>query len=267
MRAYRLPGAAREPERLEGAEGAALWEAGAASIALDGDDVVAYFEAPATAHLPAGGAWEDVDEADHVAAYHAGLEAVRIGPLVVAPTHRDVALHPGETVVWLDPGMAFGTGHHETTRLALAALGRLDLVGRRVLDVGAGSGLLAIAADRLGAAEAIGLDIDPDTVAVARANAATNRSRARFVAGGFGEVPIAAPVDVLVANLYAELHVAFLPGYVAATAPGATLLLTGILEPRDALVRAAIARHAGAFDAVTWARDDVWWLVDLRRRA
>ncbi|MDF1524159.1 MAG: 50S ribosomal protein L11 methyltransferase, partial [Trueperaceae bacterium] len=119
---------------------------------------------------------------------------------------------------------------------------------------------------RLGAAEAFGLDIDPDTVAVARANAATNRSRARFVAAGFGEVPMVPPVDVLVANLYAELHAAFLPGYAAATVPGATLLLTGILESRDALVRAALAAAADVFDEVAWERDDAWWLVELRRR-
>ncbi|MDF1522944.1 MAG: 50S ribosomal protein L11 methyltransferase, partial [Trueperaceae bacterium] len=133
MKAYRLPGAAREPERLEGAEGAVLWDAGATSIAVDGDDVVAYFEAPATGHLPADGAWEDIDEVDHVAAYHAGLQAVAVGPLVVAPTHREVTLQPGQTVVWLDPGMAFGTGHHETTRLALAALARLDLA---IVEIG-----------------------------------------------------------------------------------------------------------------------------------
>ena len=163
----------------------------------------------------------------------------------MAPTHREVVLEAGQTVVWLDPGMAFGTGHHETTRLALEALAGLDLAGRRVLDVGAGSGLLAIAADRLGAADAWGLDVDPETVAIARANARANRSRARFVAGGFGAVRVDPPVDVLVANLYAELHAAFLPGYAAVTAPGADLLLTGILDPRDALVRTALAAQDG----------------------
>jgi len=140
-------------------------------------------------------------------------------------------------------------------------LGRVPLAGRRVLDVGAGSGLLAIAADKLGAADAWGLDVDPDTVPVAQGNATLNRSRARFVHGGFGEVPIEPAVDVLVANLYAELHAAFLPGYAAAVAPGADLLLTGVLHPRDALVRAALPPGLALVDE---RRDGDWWLLHLR---
>lgn len=265
MKAYRLTGAARDPLAAEGALAAALWDAGATGVAEEGPDLVAYFVDAPAGSLPSGGAWEELADVDHVAAYHAALGAVDVGPLVVAPTHRDATLRPGQTVVWLDPGMAFGTGHHETTRLALEALGRLDLRGRRVLDVGAGSGLLAIAADRLGAADAWGLDVDPDTVPVARANARANFSRARFVAGGFGEVPVAEPVDVLVANLYAELHAAFLDGYLAVVAPGADLLLTGILDPRDALVRAAVAACGDAVATVGWVRDGDWWLAHLRR--
>ncbi len=264
MRAYRVR-AGRHPLASEGALAGALWDAGASGVAEDGEDLVGYFAAEPTSALPDEGAWEDVDDVDHVAAYHQALLPVDVGPLVVAPTHREVVLRAGQTVVWLDPGMAFGTGHHETTRLALEALASLDLTGRRVLDVGAGSGLLAIAAERLGAADAWGLDVDPETVAVARDNARANRSRARFVAGGFGDVPIDPPVDVLVANLYAELHAAFLPGYVAAAARGADLLLTGILDPRDALVRAAVAAQGDGLETVAWRRDGDWWLVHLRR--
>ena len=265
MKAYRLAGAGRDPLASEGPLASALWDAGAAGVAEEGSDLVGYFEFEAGMALPDGGTWEDVDDLDHVAAYHRALVAVEVGPLVVAPTHREVVLKAGQTVVWLDPGMAFGTGHHETTRLALAALTSLELVGRRVLDVGAGSGLLAIAADRLGAADAWGLDVDAETVAVARANARANRSRARFVAAGFGDVPVDPPVDVLVANLYAELHAAFLPGYAAVTTPGADLLLTGILDGRDGLVRAALTRQSGLLDVVAWRRAGDWWLVHVRR--
>lgn len=265
MRAYRLAGAGRDPLATEGAVASALWDAGAAGVAEEGADLVGYFVVEPTAVMPDGGTWEGVDDVDHVAAYHRALFPVDVGPLVVAPTHREVVLKAGQTVVWLDPGMAFGTGHHETTRLALGALARLDLVGRRVLDVGAGSGLLAIAADRLGAADAWGLDVDPETVAVARENARANRSRARFEAGGFGDVPIDPPVDVLVANLYAEFHAAFLPRYAAVTTPAADLLLTGILDPRDALVREALAEQRASLDTVAWRRDGDWWLVHVRR--
>jgi ribosomal protein L11 methyltransferase len=267
MKAYRLMGIGRDPLAAEGAPAHALWEAGASGVEFVNDDLVGFFASAPTGPLPEGGRWEAVDTSDHVAAYHRTLVAVDVGDLVVAPTHRDVTLRPGQTVVWLDPGMAFGTGHHETTRLALEALTRLELRGRHVLDVGSGSGLLAIAADRLGAADAWGLDVDAETIAVATANARANRSRVRFVAGGFGEVDIPGPVDVLVANLYAELHVAFMPIYAATTCSGADLLLTGILHPRDALVREAVSAHASAFETVAWERASEWWLVHLRRRS
>jgi len=283
MRAWRLAGAAAEPLAEEGAAAAALWDAGAGAVWIDGADLVGYFD-DASGPPPGGGRWEAVDDADHVGAYLAALGPVDCGAVVVAPTHREVALRPAQQVVWCDPGMAFGSGHHETTRLALEALGRVPLAGRRVLDVGAGSGVLAIAADRLGAADACGLDIDADTVPVAQANAGLNRSRARFVAGGFGEAPVATPpvgplavppvvpplgpVDVLVANLNAELHAAFLPAYAALAAPGADLLLTGILDPRDALVREALARlpaDGARLALVDERRDGPWWLLHLRR--
>lgn len=262
-RAYRLAGAAPE---AEGALGAALWDAGAAALELDGDDLVAVF-AGETPEVPPGGAWEGVDERDHVAAYFDGLDAVEVGELVIAPTHREVRLRAGQKVLWLDPGMAFGTGHHETTRLALAALSdpALTLSGARVLDVGSGSGVLAIAADLLGAAAARGVDVDPITPAIARANAARNRSRARFELADFGEGE-AAPgsVDVLVANLFAELHERFMPRYAAALAPGGVALLTGILDGREGLAEGAVPAGLRLRER---RRDGEWWLLVLERVA
>lgn len=267
MRAYRLAGAARDPGCLEGAVGAALWDAGAIGLAIDGDDVVAVYASEDGIEVPPGGHWEAVDDSDHVARYQASLGPVDVGPLVVAPTHAEARLRPGQTVVWLDPGMAFGSGHHATTRLALAGLAALDLAGKRVLDVGCGSGVLAISAERLGAAEAWGIDVDPVAVAVARDNARGNRSRAHFVAGAFGEVPVTPAVDVLVANLYAELHVAFLEAYAEAVVVGGDVLLTGILDPRDDLVRAALHATAKRWSEPEWRCDGEWWLVHVRRRA
>ena len=272
MRAWRLPGAAAVPLAEEGPLPAALWEAGATAVWIDGRDLVAYFSDAVDAP-PGEGRWEDVAEVDHVAAYLAGLNPVDAGAVVVAPTHCEAVLRAGQQVVWLDPGTAFGTGHHESTRLALEALGALPLLGRRVLDVGAGSGLLAIAADKLGALEALGIDVDPDTVPVARANAERNRSRARFLVGGFGDVALA-PVDVIVANLYAELHAAWLAAYATGTIVGGDLLLSGILDPRHELLRDGLAllEEADGPDAprLAWVnarRDGAWWLVHLRRVA
>jgi ribosomal protein L11 methyltransferase len=274
VRAWRLAGAAAAPLAAEGPVAAGLWDAGATAVWIDGDDLVAYYGDDSAVAPPGDGRWEPVAEVDHVAAYLAGLAPVDAGAVVVAPTHCDAVVRAGQQVVWLDPGTAFGTGHHASTRLALEALGRLHLAGRRVLDVGAGSGLLAIAADRLGAAEALGLDIDADTVPVARANAELNRSRARFVVGGFGDVDLE-PCDVLLANLYAELHAAWLGAYAAVVAVGGDLLLSGILAPRDRLVRAsleALNAAAGAtggprLASIDECRDGDWWLLHLRREA
>lgn len=264
MRAYRLTGAAADPMAGEGPVAVALWEAGAQAVALEGADLVGYFLAEVELHGSVDwGRWEQVDERDHVAAYHRGLQAVSAGPLVVAPTHRELTLAPGQQVVWLDPGMAFGTGHHPTTLMALQALGALDLHGAEVLDVGAGSGVLAIAADRLGAARAWGMDIDPATVEVARANARLNHARASFEAGAFGEVPVPRPVDLLVANLYAELHLRLLPGYLGVLRPGGRALLTGIYQERGArMLRQGLA-SAWVLEEERWDGD--WALMQLRR--
>lgn len=241
-----------------------LWEAGAQAVALEGADLVAYFASEIDLPDPAdGGAWEAVDERDHVAAYQRGLQAVSAGQLVIAPTHRELTLAPGQQVVWLDPGMAFGTGHHPTTLMALCAMGALDLHDAEVLDVGAGSGVLAIAADRLGAAKAWGMDIDPATVEVARGNARLNHARASFEAGAFGEVPVPRPVDVLVANLYAELHLRLLPGYLGVLRPGGRALLTGIYQERGArMLRQGLGPH-WQLEEERWDGD--WALMQLRR--
>ena len=279
--AYRLPGRAAE---AEGALGAALWDAGCEALLEDGDDLVAVFGEAAPAvppgdapdhtlsgppsgppAVPPGGRWEAVDERDHVAAYFEGLDAVTVGRVVVAPTHRQALLEAGQTVLWLDPGMAFGTGHHETTRLALAALADpgLDLRAKCVLDVGSGSGLLAIAADRLGAAEALGVDIDPITLSIARTNADLNRSRARFEVSDFAAAPPPqGSVDVLVANLFAELHVAFMDAYARALAPGGHAFLTGILAGKEGSVEAALP---ATLRLVRRERDGEWWLLALER--
>ncbi len=258
VRAFRTRGPL-DPER---ADLAALWELGCRGMAEDGAEVLAYFDERRELSLP--GRWEAVPEVDWVGEYTAGLRPVRAGALVVAPTHAEAQLVAGDTVVWLDPGSAFGTGHHETTRMALEALGGGDLVGRSVLDVGAGSGLLAIAADALGAGLALGVDTDPATIAVARANAARNRSRARFLLGSLDHPELPLRFDAIVANLYAELHATLLPLYADRLVPGGRLWLTGILREREALVRAAAPASLRAGAA---RRDGAWVLLPFEREA
>jgi ribosomal protein L11 methyltransferase len=238
-------------------EAAELWALGCRGLQQDGGDVLAWFDEERP--LPLSGVWEDEDGTDWVAAYLAELAPVHLGMLVIAPSHAEVTVRVGQRPLWLDPGMAFGTGHHETTRMALAALERLDPWDRRVLDVGSGSGILAIAADLLGAREALGVDVDEATLPIARDNARLNRSRARFRAGSVEAAGQAGGWDLLVANLYAELHARLAPAYRAALAPNGRALLTGILAERAAVVEEALADD---WAIVARVEDGPWRLIE-----
>lgn len=261
MKTYAVRGA-----HAESAEAAALWEAGCLGIWEAGDDegpvLLAYFDDEVPLAVP--GEWRDAPQVDYVAAYQAALGPVRVGPLVIAPSHATVEARDGDVVLWLDPGSAFGTGHHETTRMALAALTHLELAGASVLDVGAGTGVLAIAADLLGAGRALGVDVDPHTLPVARANARRNRSRARFAHGSIDAPGVPLTVDVVVANLYAELHAHLLRSYERRLAVGGTVILTGVLSSLRSVVLDAVPASL----VVTGEHvDGDWTLFELGRPA
>lgn len=185
-----------------------------------------------------------VHEEDWAAAWKAYFPVLRIGRrIVIRPTWRRHRRAPDDVVIAMDPGMAFGTGLHPTTRLCLAALEPLAddgrLTGARVLDVGCGSGILAIAAVRLGAATALGVDTDPiaieATTANARRNGLVRRVRARVGSLPSGEPPF----DVVLANLIAGVLVPLAPALRAELAPGGTLVASGIFIDRESEVRAA----------------------------
>lgn len=240
------------------AETVLLWQAGCSAIEQDGAELVAYF--PQRLNLPLLGRWEEVPEADWLERYYAELKPVVLSRLMVAPSHCTVEPQSGQLVIRLDPGMAFGTGHHPTTRLALEALSHLALPGKTVIDVGAGSGILAIAADLLGAAVAYGLDNDPLTVPIARDNARLNGSRANFYLGVLAEATPAASTDVLVANLFAELHQQLAPHYRRVLRPDGELILSGIMSERLPAVVAALE----PLEATAVTQEDGWALLCAR---
>jgi ribosomal protein L11 methyltransferase len=185
-----------------------------------------------------------VDEADWAEEWKRHFPVLRVGRrLVIRPTWRRHRPTKDEVVLALDPGMAFGTGLHPTTRLCLAALegladrGALD--GRRLLDVGCGSGILAIAGVRLGAASALGVDTDPIAIEATAANAGRNRIGDRIRARE-GTLPTGdGPFDVVLANLIASLLVGLAGDLRGELAPGGTLLASGIFVDREAEVRDA----------------------------
>ncbi len=167
---------------------------------------------------------------------------IRIGRLTIQPSWLPGRQARGRTVVRLDPGMAFGSGEHPSTQLCLAAVERHARRGARVIDVGTGSGILAIAAARLGAGRVLAIDDDPIAVAVARANARANRVAGRVrVREGGGLARVRFRADLIVANLTADLLPAILHDVVRCLAPGGRFVGAGFGTARAAEVRRALA--------------------------
>ncbi len=194
-------------------------------------------------------------EQDWETAWKAHYHPQRVGErVVVVPSWERYPPASHEVVVALDPGMAFGTGTHPTTRLCLEALEQLVQPGMTVLDVGTGSGILAIAAARLGATTVVALDTDPVAVAAARENVQLNGLGhvVRVALGSIGgrgelrlEEPRAAPrrsrFDLVVANLTAAIIARLAGGLVAALGPGGYLILGGIIDELEEKVLTALA--------------------------
>jgi len=208
-----------------------------------------------------------VREADWAEAWKSHFPVLRVGRrLAIRPTWRHHHRLPDDVVLSLDPGMAFGTGLHPTTRLCLAALetfaddgllasGSARGGAARIIDVGCGSGILAIAAGKLGAGELLGVDTDPiaveATTANARLNGQTRRLRVRQGSVPSGE----GPFDIVLANLIASLLVLLAVPLRAELKPGGRILASGIFRDREADVRVAF-EAAGLRLARRWAEED-----------
>ena len=213
-------------------------------------------------------------DADWRDSYKAHFHAWRFGRLHWVPVweRETFALPAGEAVLWLDPGLAFGTGNHETTRLCverlvgLAETGDRKPDGLRVVDAGCGSGILALSAALLGFRDVTGFDNDPEAVRVSEENAALNglAGSVRFFVGDLVTGFVGGPADVLLANILANILIQYARELTAAVAPGGTLLLSGILAVEVGQVQAAFAAVAA-----DWPQDSrtmgEWSDVVLRR--
>ena len=235
-----------------------LFERGARGLEERPGEVLAYF--PEKVPLPYPGSWEEAPDEDWLSAWKRDLKPVVAGRFWVgAPWHEPP--EAGLLPIVIEPGMAFGTGHHETTRLALKALSEAVTPGTRVLDLGTGSGVLAIAAEKLGA-RALALDLDPEAVRAARENAAKNEAAIEVRKGSLEAAP--GPFDLIVANLYAELHQEFAREYARRLRPGGRLLVTGILKDRAPATQAAL--EAAGLEPLAEKRQGEWVLLGLRKR-
>jgi ribosomal protein L11 methyltransferase len=218
--------------------------------------------------LPRG---RTVHEEDWANAWKEHFRVQRIGRIVIRPPWRRYRARAGEIVITLDPGMAFGTGQHPTTRMCLLALKDRLAPGVRVLDLGTGSGILAIAAVLLGVSEVVALDIDPLAVDIAKANIEANgvAERISVATGSVGSAwPFAGaqdpPFDCVVANIVSATIVELAGGLVGSLRDGGIGIAGGISKERVDDCRWALA-DAGARVSATMAEGD--WRTLIFERA
>jgi ribosomal protein L11 methyltransferase len=254
---------------------ATLLEGGAPGLQEDGPSLVTHYRSASEAQRAAdevrvvepGARCEIgvVPEVDWVHGWRDQQRLYRAGGVIVAPPWLAAGLPPRGVVV-IDPGMAFGTGAHASTRGALRLLDRAVRPGADVADLGTGSGILAIAAARLGAARVFAIEHDPEALPNAQENIARNAvgDVVELLEGDAGALlRLVAPVTLIVANILASVHDALLPAMGSALRPGGSAILAGLLTgERDPFTRNA--QRAG------WrvAEDDTegdWWAARLVR--
>lgn len=182
--------------------------------------------------------------------------------LWVCPTSGAAPTEPGAVIVRLDPGLAFGTGTHPTTALCLQMLDAFALEGRAVIDYGCGSGILGVAAIKLGAARVIAVDIDPQALIATAQNGERNGVAHRLEVRTPATPLADAAADLILANILAQPLIELAPALTAACRPGGELVLSGLLRSQAYEVKAA---YASAFDIVSVIHREDWCCIHARR--
>jgi len=236
----------------------ALFEADA-----DRTHLAAALHAQLPAIKPADIAFRTIADQDWERAWMDRFQPMRFGRrLWVYPWNIEPPANAGIAVVRLDPGLAFGTGTHPTTALCLEWLDGLDLAGKRLIDYGCGSGVLAVAALKLGVAHAVGIDNDPQALTASHDNAGRN-AVARNLELHLPDACPDTPADIFVANILAGPLAELAPRFAALCQPGAPFALSGILDgQQDELLRV----YATWFDHLAVHRRDDWIRIDGHRK-
>ncbi len=205
-----------------------------------------------------------VGDADWATAWREGLSVRTVGRLRLGPSWL---LEPARDAIVIDPETAFGSGEHGSTRGALSLLERHLVPGGTVLDLGSGSGILTIAARKLGAEAALGIEVDDEAVPVAEVNAERNdvSDRVRFVTGDAAALaPLAGPASIVVSNILRNVNETLLEPIAAALEPGGLAIFAGMETPEAELFRPVLI-DAG-WTVVDEVVDEGWWSVAARRR-
>ncbi|MEB3100705.1 50S ribosomal protein L11 methyltransferase [Ferviditalea candida] len=228
---------------------------------------------------------KEVDELDWANAWKQYYKPLKISDrLTVKPTWEAYEAAAGELVIELDPGMAFGTGTHATTALCLRVLEKVVRSGDEVIDVGTGSGILAIGAALLGARNVLALDLDPVAVSSAKENVSLNHLekrisvrqsdllsilRGRSAEGELGvssegDLGVALPVRVVVANILAEIILKFIPDVYEALEPDGIYIVSGIIREKEKDVETALA--ASGFEISGKDYEEDWVVLTARKK-
>jgi ribosomal protein L11 methyltransferase len=210
----------------------------------------------------------DVDDEDWAVRSQARLRAVIVGRLVVAPPW-DIPEHlwPGSTLIVIEPSVGFGTGHHASTRLCLEALQKLDVSGWRVLDLGTGSGVLAVAAVLLGARHVLAVDRDADALDSARQSARRNKTDTltSFEHADFRQATLP-QAELVMANLTGAILSGALARVIELAEPGGALILSGFTSEEPVARRDGPIATSPLVQIIDQLDDEGWRCLVLRRR-
>ena len=202
---------------------------------------------------------EAMREEDWSESWKQYYKPIKLGRVTIVPAWEDYSASEGEVIIKMDPGMAFGTGTHETTRLVMRIMQDEIKGGERVLDVGTGSGILSICASKLGAASCNAYDIDPVAVKVAEENAL--RDGCTNITVGVSDLLRGVDMskgkyDFCVANIVSDIIIRMMPDIGGCLKDGAPLILSGIIDPRADEVRASVAQHG--FTIIREEKENDW---------
>jgi ribosomal protein L11 methyltransferase len=207
---------------------------------------------------------EGISEDDWAESWKQYYKPVHLEKITIVPAWEKYEAKDGEIIVRMDPGMAFGTGTHETTRLVIRLLQEVTISGLSVLDVGTGSGILSICASKLGAKRCAAYDIDPVAVKVAREN---------IKDGGLDNITVGVSdllsgvdtslgkYDICLANIVADIIIRMLPDVRRCVKDGAPMILSGIIKERAEEVRGALLKHHFTVEKEIYENDWVGMLV------
>jgi ribosomal protein L11 methyltransferase len=264
------------PAQERDAAMAALFASGAQGVHEDGNALVTHF--PPESDMDAvADAVRDADPGADIAvgrasdtdwseAWKALLSTRVVGVLTIAPPWLAADLDPARTIV-VDPGMAFGTGDHSTTRSVVRLMQRIPLIDARIADLGAGSAVLAIAAAKLGARTVTAVELDPDAIGNANENVERNgvADTVHVVEGdAIVLLPLLAPVDVIFANIVSSVHQHLLPVMATAMSDRGRAVLSGILVEEREMMAQMLATSGWQIDDEDV--EDIWWSATISRR-